>query len=348
MIYNRQNLLGLKLKHAVELRKLTRPEFFSRMQVMKVVDEFTDAAFEKSEHQAWQNQEDDSPHGHPWHVSFHASQFPGDSTMACPRQSLYRMMDFAPPQPHSRRMRAIMTAGKAIEEELVRTWHRAGILISAPPGEIQTGFEIRDAWLTGSVDAVLLPVGWKKPLPVEVKSKYADVIRQMQVGLKGPDPAHIAQIKVELALIHFFQHELWPDLEPVTHGYIYYVSRDKPDDTAEFRVDYDERWFEYGIERLKQWRGWFQESYLPSINPSKKHPMGWRWSYQPCQWCDFKKTCQLDHREGVTDLMDSIGIARAQRMRPHYDPEAARLRVRARWQDKPADDTISVRDPRAA
>jgi hypothetical protein len=48
--------------------------------------------------------------------------------------------------------------------------------------------------------------------------------------------------------------------------------------------------------------------------------------------CDFKKTCQLDFREGTTALSDSIGVARSQKIRPDYDPEFAKLTVRARWQ----------------
>jgi CRISPR/Cas system-associated exonuclease Cas4 (RecB family) len=325
------------------LRKLTRGEFFSRLQLIRTVDPLTNEAYKESEKRAWENQEGDSPHGNPWHVSFHASQFPGDDPMACPRQALYRMMDFPAAKPFPRRSRAIMSAGKAIEEELVRTYERAGILLSAPVDEeVQTGFEVPDAWLTGSVDSVLLPKGWNKPLPVEIKSKYQEIIDEMKLGKRGPDPGHVFQLKVQLALVKLDAHRLWPHLDPVTHGYIYYVSRNRPDDTAEFRVDLDEKFFRVGVERLKQWKAWFQEDFLPSENPSKRHPMGWRWSYPPCQWCDFKKTCQLDHESKRDSLSESIGVDRARMVRPNYDPESAKLRVLARWQRDKSDNIAAL------
>ena len=318
-----------------QLPNLTRQEFFSRLQLLRTVDPITDQAYKKVEEQRWRDRSGDNPHGNPWHVSFHASQFPGDDPMACPRKALYRMMDLPNAEPFRRRSRAVISAGKAAEIDLVQTWHEAGILISAPPTEeIQTGFEYPEAWLTGSVDSVLQPEGWTRPLPVEVKTKYQRDIDEMKLGKKGPDAAHISQLKVQLALVAHFQEEYWPGLDPVTHGYLYYLSRDNPSITAEFRVDLDKRFFEVGIERLKQWRLMFEEDVLPEISPSKKHPMGWRWSYQPCQWCDFKKTCQLDFKQGTKNLSDSVGINRAKLVDPEYDPESARLRVLARWQDK--------------
>jgi hypothetical protein len=96
-------------------------------------------------------------------------------------------------------------------------------------------------------------------------------------------------------------------------------------------VDYDEKFFNVGLERLAEWKNLFEQDILPSENPSKKHPMGWRWSYPPCQYCPFKKTCQLDHKEGTTKLSDSIGIDRARLVRKDYDPDAAVKRVKERW-----------------
>lgn len=332
MIYDRKAVLGLKLRQSVGLKKLTRSELFSRLQLLRTVDPITNEAYREVEEEIWREQKEDSPHGHPWHVSFHASQFPGDDPMACPRQALYRMMDFPPTQPINRRLRALGAAGKAIEVELVRTWHEAGILISAAPDSpIQTGFQLPEAWLTGSVDAVLLPPRWNKPLPVEVKSKFQSVIDKMRVGAQGPDEEHVRQLKVQLALVRRNQEKLWPGLDPVTHGYIYYVSRDNPVDTAEFRVDLDEKFFETGLEVLKDWKSFFEEDRLPEINASKKHPMGWRWSYKPCLYCPFKKTCQLDFQAKRTTLSDSVGIDRAKLARPGYNPEVARKRVFDRW-----------------
>lgn len=224
-----------------------------------------------------------------------------------------------------------MAAGKAAELDLVRTWHEAGILLSAPPDqEIQTGFQLPEVWLTGSVDAVIKPPNWNKPVPVEIKQKFSEVVEEMLLG-RGPDSAHVSQIKVQLAFIKMFQDELWPGLDPVTHGYIYYLSRDDPSVTAEFRVDLDMKFFETGIERLRQWRHMFEEEILPSVNPSKKHPMGWRWSYQPCVWCDYKPVCKADHEQKIDSLSQSTGIPRAKLIREHYDYDAARKRVKERW-----------------
>ena len=249
------------------------------------------------------------------------------------------MMDFPKQEAFSRRSRVVMQAGKDAEVELVRTWHEAGILLSAPPdAEVQTGFEWPEAWLTSSVDSVIQPQRWNKPLPVEIKTKDHDTIKRMQAGMRGPDATHITQAKVQVALVRHFQGDLWPGLDPVTHGFVYYMSRDDPSNTAEYRVDYDEKFFEIGVERLKQWRAMFLEDVLPEIEPGKRtskfgHPNGWRWSYPPCAWCDFKTTCQLDFREGVEELSNSIGIGRAKLVREDYDYEAARARVFDRWND---------------
>lgn len=338
--YDKRYILGLKLRTALQLRRLTRQELFTRLQLIRTIEPVTYAAYKQVEDVRWRGGEGDAPHGHPWHVSFHGSQFPGYDPLACPRQALYRMMDLPKQEAFSRRSRVLMQAGKDAEVELVRTWHEAGILLSAPPdAEVQTGFELPEIWLTSSVDSVIQPPRWNKPLPVEIKTKDHETIEQMRNGLRGPDEAHVSQAKVQVAMVRHFQDDLWPGLDPVTHGFIYYMSRDNPSDTAEYRVDYDQKFFDLGVERLKQWREMFLAGELPEIKPGKRsskfgHPNGWRWSYVPCSWCDFKTTCQLDFREGVTKLSNSIGIERAKLVREDYDYEAARARVLARWTDK--------------
>lgn len=343
MIYNQQTILGLQLNTMMSLQKLTRAEFFTRLQLIRIVEPVTMQAYKEVEEKHWREQLNDDPHGDKWHVSFHGSQFPGNDQMACPRQALYRMMDFPAASPFNRRSRVIMAAGKAIETELVRTWHEAGILLSASPfDKHQTGFELPDAWLTSSVDAIILPQKTRMPLPVEIKTKFQKDIDEMKLG-RGPDPSHISQIKVQIAFVRAYQlANMWLSLdqyELVTHGVIYYLSRDNPANTAEFRVDYDEDFFVAGIEQLKRWRAFFEEDYLPELNPTRRgskfgHPNGWRWSKSPCQLCSYKKTCQLDFQEKTTQLSNSIGCERAKLVRPDYDAESARLRVRARWSKK--------------
>lgn len=342
MDYDRKTILGLKFRAASTLRRLSRQEFFGRLQLLRVLDPIVDEAYKQVEQETWANQTDDSPHGHPWHVSFHGSQFPGDDAMACPRASLYRMMDFAPEKPFNRHSRAVMSAGKAIEMELVRVWEAAGILLSASAGDaVQTGYEDPETWLTASVDAILLPPRWNKPLPVEIKSKYKKDLDEMLVGMRGPDEAHVKQLKVEIAFTRIIQQELAPGLDLADHGYIYYLSRDRPSVNAEYRVDYDERFWEAGLARLKEWKGYYLEDVLPSIDSSKKHPMGWRWTYLPCRWCDFGQICRKDFKEGVTQLSASTGIEASQKIRAHYDPAKARQRVQDRWAKK---SKISPRD----
>jgi hypothetical protein len=341
MIYSHTNILGLHLRTALKLRKLTRGEFLTRLQVIRTVEPIVEQAFKISEAKAVEERND--PRDKTWHLSFHASQFPGNNPMACPRAALYTMMDFPPPIPMSRKLRQTADSGLATEAGLVNAWHKSDMLLSSPDPTDQTHFELRDAWFTGSVDAVILPPGTQKPLPIEIKERKAEVIQQMQLG-RGPFDEHISQIKVEIAFVRLYQENgLWLSVDDgydlCDHGIIYYVSRDNPLDTAEFRVDYDEDFFVTGVEKLKRWRTYFEEDMLPEFKPGKRssqfgHPHGWRWSYPPCNWCSFKKTCQLDFREGCTTLSDSNGVNRAKLMRPDYDAESSRLRVRARWQQK--------------
>jgi hypothetical protein len=144
--------------------------------------------------------------------------------------------------------------------------------------------------------------------------------------------------------------EAWTGMDLCDHGYIYYLSRDKPSVTAEFRVDYDKSFFETGKQRLKEWKAMFLEDVLPELKPPAKittrsHPNGWRWSYPPCNWCPFKRTCQLDHQQGITTLSESVGIERAKLVRPQYDPDAAIQRVKERWDTKRGRILIRSQEP---
>jgi hypothetical protein len=336
MVYGRKDIAGLRLRASLGLRRLSRRELFSRMQLIRVIDPVTDEAYKLVEAQNHRDQKDDSPHGHPWHVSFHASQFPGDDPMACPRAALYQLADFPAPEPFNRNARTVMAAGKAIEVELVSTWADAGILLSAHPDEpVQTGFELSDAWLTGSTDAVILRPRTNWPTPVEIKSKYQADIDLMRVGAKGPDDKHVSQIKTQISFVRLAQErgEIWTGLDLCDHGYIYYLSRDKPSVTAEFRIDHDPTFFEAGLARLKEWKGLFLEDVLPELKPPKKvttrsHPNGWRWSYQPCQWCLDPATRVLttdlewvpigELNEG--DELVGFDEDRGQKYRTHYGP----------------------------
>jgi len=343
--YDRTEILSLRLRAATNLRRLSRRELFSRLQLIRELEPIVDDAYKQVLRRRWRDQTHDSPHGHPWHVSFHASQFPGDDSMACARQALYRMMDLPAGDPPSRRLHMTAEAGKAIEVDLVTIFHEHGILISAAPHEdVQTGFVIPEVRLTGSVDSAI--VMRRRPVPVEIKTKHESVIREMRLGRLGPDDSHVKQIKTQLGLVRAAQEagELWSDLKLCDHGVIYYLPRDTkytpqfPVETAEFRVDYDPVFYETGLEQLKRFRAYWDEEILPELKPGKRttkfgHPNGWKWSKPPCQFCSYKKVCQLDFRGEVTDMSESHGIEEAKLIRPDYDYSEARNRVESRWEE---------------
>ncbi len=353
MSYTRQELLALRLRAATSLRRLTRREMYSRLQLIRRLEPVIDDAFTRTLRRAWRDQEHDSPHGHPWHVSFHASQFPGDDPMACARQALYRMMDLPSDGPPTRWLMNTANSGKAIEIDIVKALHGAGILITAPPdADVQTGFEMPELMFTGSVDSGIAIKN--TPVPIEIKTKHEKVIAKMKLGMKGPDEEHVKQLKTQMGFIRAAQEagDIWPDMNLCRGGYIYYQSRDSEFlvdgsvavvQTAEFFVEYDAKFFETGIEVLRQWRAYWDEEVLPSLNPFKKdgisrgrHPQGWRWSYLPCSYCSYKKVCKEDHVQAIDSLEDSVGIEYAKSVRPDYSYEEARKRVRDRWKKNPA------------
>jgi hypothetical protein len=341
--YSRKNILSMKLQGTM-LRRLTHKEMLTRLQIVRTLEPVVNRAFEISEQKRYEEQEGDDPHGQPWHVSFHASKFPGNDPMACPREALYTMMDL-PRGVFSRRSRMLMNIGKQVELDIVRAFDDAGMLLSASiDHKVQTSFKAKDQWLTGSVDCVIRR--HDAPLPIEIKTKDRQTVLDMRLGKCGPDDAHVKQLKTQLGMIYVAQSlcEIWDNLEMVSHGYIYYVSRgDEKNErevlTAEFRVDLDKKFFEVGLARLAEWRGWFEDNVLPELNPGKRdskfgHPNGWRWSYLPCAWCDHKKTCQEDFRAGVIELEKSVGIPRARKIRENYSYEKARQRVFSFWEEQ--------------
>jgi hypothetical protein len=337
--YDPGDIAALHLRSAVKLRRITRKEFLSRLQLTRELEPIVTRAWKEVEQKRAEGENEG--HGEHWHTSFHGSQFPGDRARACPREAMYRMMDFAR-EPFSRKGRTVMDIGKAMEVTLVEIFHEAGMLLSAPPdAEVQTRYEDPEHWMTATTDAIILPPRWNQPLPIEVKSKDLETIQKMLVGAVGPDDAHVRQCKVEIAITRIMQRELWPGLDLADHGVIYYMSRgDKKGDpkiyTAEFRVDYDETFWLEGLKRLKEWREMFLKGELPQTNENVEkryaHPFGWKWGEQPCVWCDFGKECRIDTKALTTDLLQSAGIERTKKVRPDYDPQVVIQRVKDRWQ----------------
>lgn len=327
--------------------RLSRLEFFSRRQIKSSINDLFEQSYKRVLFRRYVSKSHDSPHGFRWHTSIHASQYPGNYKHACQREHLYRLADVPSKEPASRRLHLTAQAGLAIEDDLVRMLEENGRLISAgPDSERQTGFVVKELWLTGTVDSAIA-IG-NRAVPVEIKTKWEGHIAEMREGKRGPDAKHVRQLKAQLGLIRLAQEsgELWSDLKPATYGYIYYHPRDskynpsKPVETAEFYVSFDKDYFEAGTDFIRRTQELWNRGELPSDNPNKRHPMGWHWSKDPCMFCNYKPSCQKDHKEGITELEASNALQFAKHIDPDYDYIEARSRVADRWPDAEVSATI--------
>ena len=133
-------------------------------------------------------------------------------------------------------------------------------------------------------------------------------------------------------------------LEPVQHGFLYYVSRDNPAETREFYYEYDPEFMRKGREQLAIWRKYFESGLLPQTHLKGKHPFGWNWTTEdsPCKWCPFGPTgsyvCREDHQEAVKrgellPMAESLAVEEAREAREDYNLDLVRAAVAARWQD---------------
>lgn len=333
----------------------TFKELLVRLGALRVVEPVTDLAYSVALEKRWLSQAGDNPHGRPWHVSFHASSFPGDSTQACPRFAMYGLMDIPTGGPIERWLDGVADVGKAVELGIVRANRDAGFLCrSNQPGrssdpdskQPQMGFIDKEHWLTGSVDMPLLPFNYDSPHIVEIKSKHESKIELMQYGERSFDAKHRNQLLCSLGLAHenpdAFKHPTEDRiLAPAVDGSIYYQARDTdwpgPPQTFEFYFQYDPGFMEQGRAHLKEWRRAFIEGELPTKIPRKNtrsHPNGWRWSEGACKYCPLKKTCKQDYENGVNKIADSSAIAVAKFSRPGYDPAQKRAAVFDMWDEQ--------------
>lgn len=241
-------------------------------------------------------------------------------------------------QPFTGHGRAIMDAGKAIENEYVSRWEEDGVLISRPPTDKhQTGFKDERYWLTGNLDAVIHPPGWNRGHAVEIKSKDHDVIDSMKSGLKSYDEQHYYQLQVYLGFLQSNSDSLYADYylrrpesilrldKPVTTGSILYVSRNRPRHTHEFTFEFDLSVWVSGTSSLAAWREEFTRGNLPPRNPN------WKWLDQPCKWCPVKRICKADDKQNKLRLSDSTAIDTAKQLRPDYEYLQQRKNVLERW-----------------
>lgn len=281
-----------------------------------------------------------SPHGRPWHTSFHASAFPGGvDEKRCGRRALYGLMN-VPGEKFTPRGRAVMEMGQAAERQIIYRLHRAGITVAGAASLLedmdgrQLGLEDPEHWLTGSLDAVLdiratVP-HWDRVLPMDVKSKDERGIIKLRVGEKQPDISHVAQIQTYSYLCRRVHGQMgWEaiGLRPSEGGVLYYVSRSSPRDHYEHFVEWDEEYVEAGLERIREWIKLFKEGRLP------ERPKEWRWTEEPCKWCDFKKLCKQDIKDDIVLLEDSNAVKFAKQKNEEYDPKKIKDGVLDRWKE---------------
>lgn len=307
---------------------VSRKEMFHRLGLINVVDPIVQKACEEYEQKAWEQGLDSSPHGFPWHTSFHASSFPGDDPKPCGRKAIYELMDVPSEGPLDPAVRAMGNVGKYLELELVKIWQEAGILLSTDGDEYQTGFVFPTYWLTGNTDAIILPPGWNRPHVVEVKGKDDDVVTKMRMGVRSYDEEHRRQLLAYIAGFHWYSSIFWPDLEPVTSGSLYYVSRSRPRNTMEYYFDLDTEFFEQGLKKIQEW----QLDYIAGILPARDK--AWKWTETPCKWCKFKKhVCKPDYKAKIGSIEDSHAIEYSKSVNPNYSYEDRRAKVLERWTD---------------
>lgn len=315
---------------------ISRMQFFTALGVVKhgpQIDGYTHQAYVDLEIDIWKNGRG-NPHGHPWHTSFHGSQFPG-ADKSCGRKQIYTLMDTPNAEPAPPMLRATALMGQAAENQILYRWRKAGLLIAGEgphkdgdPG-IQLQFEDPDTWLTGSIDAVMGLPDFKYVLPCDVKSKSKDVIDQMKLGQIGYYPEHYAQVQAYLYLCDKFYDTMpWKELgfERPVGAIIYYVSRDNPRHTREFYVGINWEYINRALDNLRQWRADFETGRLPG------RPKDWKWTEDPCKWCPFKKNvCKPDYKDGVTELLASHQIKFAETLKPTYSEKEVREEVMKRW-----------------
>lgn len=324
-------------------------ELLQRLQVSTVAEKTAYDAYLKNEERIWREDLDRSPHGRPWHTSFHASSFPGDPDTACARKALYGLMDLPNDKPIDQQGRGIMDAGKALEERYVWNYEDAGYLLSArPDAKRQTGFSLPEFWLSGNLDAVIRPEGWNRGHVVEFKGKDHDKIDAMRRGEIKYHFEHYFQLQCYIGCLQTESDRVYREYvdrttqfkddlattwlkkkglnELVKSGSILYFSRQRPRHTMEYYFEFDPELWKRATDFLRDWKQNFLDGELPARNPD------WKWMQAPCGFCPVKRICKQDFKDGITKLEDSNAIEFAKKIRPKYDYKEVRKSVLKRWE----------------
>jgi len=165
-------------------------------------------AYELELHREW-SRGDRSPHGHAWHTSFHASEFPADDRLSCGRLAVYKLLDPPAAEPRKPFLEAWFDLGKDLELQWVRRFNSYGVLLSADQtaGEqFQTGFVDETHWFTGSSDAIVLIPERRQAHCVEVKTTSHEKVLKM-LSSNGTDvprqhAKYLRQLGAYIGLAH--------------------------------------------------------------------------------------------------------------------------------------------------
>lgn len=346
-------------------RGLTRLELWNELGKVSVIEPLLINAYQVQEDDIWRSGAEDSPHGMPWHTSFHASEFPGDDPTTCGRALVYSLLGPPNPEPITPHLRAWFDIGKNLELDWIRRWAYYGVLLSADQtagDEIQTGFSDSAHWLTGSSDAIVLPPYWTRGHCVEVKTTSHEKVQNM---LQGGDPPrshgkYIRQTKTYVALAHEEPYMptvmvcdvsglmIIPELgmcrgghknacsprivtlEPPNDGTLIYSSREEPLTTVSFYVAYDPEFMAAGRARLEELKGFFMRDEIP---PHPREHQKAKWSVDPCEFCDLKKfICKPDYTDKAVTLSKSHMRSWGKKVRKDFDIDERRRAVLDRWQ----------------
>jgi hypothetical protein len=347
-------------------------ELFSLLGRITVVEKMIDEAYDASAERSWRSRHLDNPHGDSWYSSMHISSYPGDDPRPCPRKLAYGMMAFAETEVLPQKAAAAGQVGLAAEDWIVQLLDLDGRLLSArADAQHQIGFENADYWLTGSPDIIALPKFWNRPVVIEHKTAYADVVDAMRILTRPCVPAHARQCQGYVDLGYHISPMLWPravvckhtwhlaeegiepvidamicpdhginadsgclkeiELQPIKDGFVLYSSRDHLEIRKSWYFERDERRLQKAFKVLRQ----AQEHYATDTIPP--HPFGGKqWSADPCKFCSMKKNvCKPDQMAGVTKLTESHGVDWSRGVYGEaYDPIKIRQAVADRWKDK--------------
>jgi hypothetical protein len=204
-----------------DVKSLPRFDTYAALDLIRIMEPETEILMQELALRELVEDEYDSPHGRAWHVSMHASEFPGIPDEACSRYLAYRMMNYLANEPMPPWVTTTGTVGKAGELDLANAWFEGGRMLAVPedpskPEINQLGFVDELRWMTASTDLPVLPFGWRKPYIVEVKCKADDVVEAMLQGeivrgrnggsdtviRRGPDKKHVVQLGATIGKAH--------------------------------------------------------------------------------------------------------------------------------------------------